>query len=159
MARPDPAGDRQSIWALLARRRWRLTAQRRAIVDAVFSTHEHFTADQLLAWARQRDASVSRATVYRTLQSLTATGLLREIELGADRKWYDPNFAGNPNHSHLVCQDCGRVIEFENPEMLELGRGICEQLGFATVGWRLQVVGACKAFHEQGTCPHRGRPD
>jgi Fe2+ or Zn2+ uptake regulation protein len=59
----------------------------------------------------------------------------------------------------LVCQDCGRVIEFENPEMLELGRGICEQLGFATVGWRLQVVGACKAFHEQGTCPHRGRPD
>ena len=159
MAAFESSGDRQSIWALLARRRWRLTAQRRAIVDAVFSTHEHFTADQLLAWARQRDASVSRATVYRTLQSLTATGLLREIELGADRKWYDPNFAGNPNHSHLVCQDCGRVIEFENPEMLELGRGICEQLGFATVGWRLQVVGACKAFHEQGTCPHRGRPD
>ncbi len=157
MADPNQRNARETFLASLSQRHWRLTAQRRAIVDAVFSTSEHFTAEQLLAWARQRDRSVSRATVYRTLPFLIGTGLLREIDLGKDRKCYDPNYAGHPNHSHIVCQDCGRVIEFEDEDMLRLGETISARLGFKVVAWRLQITGACELARRGGTCPHRPR--
>ena len=53
----------------------RITNQRRVIIDTVFDTDEHFTVDQLLDWAREKDSSVSRATVYRTLPLLTESNL------------------------------------------------------------------------------------
>ena len=60
----------------------RITNQRRVIIDTVFDTEEHFTADQLLDWARERDSSVSRATVYRTLPLLTESNLVHEMDFG-----------------------------------------------------------------------------
>src|ERR1035438_1364985 len=75
----------------------RLTPQRRAIIDSVFSTAEHFTAGQLLKWSRRRDKTVSRATIYRTLPLLTASGLVREMDFGRDYKFYDPNYADHPD--------------------------------------------------------------
>ena len=71
----------------------RMTAQRMAIIDTVFSTNEHFTAEQLLEWSRKRDKSVSRATVYRTLPLLTESDLVREMDFGKEFKFYDPNYA------------------------------------------------------------------
>jgi Fe2+ or Zn2+ uptake regulation protein len=68
--------------AFLDKRRLRVTSQRQAIVDTVFSTDEHFTAEQLIEWAKHRDRSVSRATVYRTLPLLTESGLVREMDFG-----------------------------------------------------------------------------
>ena len=75
----------------LGSKKLRLTSQRQAIIDTVFNTAEHFTAEQLLDWARQRDRSVSRATVYRTLPLLTESGFVREMDFGKDYKFYDPN--------------------------------------------------------------------
>src|SRR5579859_1463289 len=98
----------------LARKRLRLTAQRRVIIDTAFATDRHFTAEELLAWSRQRDKAVSRATVYRTLPLLTESGLLREMDFGKDYKYYDPNYAEHPGHSHIICQDCQKIIEFES---------------------------------------------
>ena len=95
----------------------RNTPQRNAIVEAIFSSDDHFTADDL--WERIRktkslDAQSSRATVYRTISLLVEAGLLHEIDLGDDQKTYDPNFVDSPAHNHLVCIDCGKVIEFED---------------------------------------------
>ena len=59
----------------LEKKNLRVTDQRRVIIDTVFSTEEHFTAEQLLEWAREKDRSVSRATVYRTLPLLTESDL------------------------------------------------------------------------------------
>ena len=61
----------------LQHKKLRITAQRRAIIESAFETEEHFSAEQLLAWSRRRDKSVSRATVYRTLPLLTESGLVR----------------------------------------------------------------------------------
>ena len=95
----------------------RNTPQRNAIVEAIFSSDDHFTADDL--WERIRktkslDSQSSRATVYRTISLLVEAGLLHEIDLGDDQKTYDPNFVDSPAHNHLVCIDCGKVIEFED---------------------------------------------
>src|ERR1700760_321640 len=90
----------------LATKNLRITSQRQAIVDTVFGTDRHFTAEQLLEWSRQKDRSVSRATVYRTLPLLTESGLVREMDFGKDYKFYDPNYAAHPHHNHIICQDC-----------------------------------------------------
>jgi len=63
MADADKKCARQRFLDFLAQRNMRLTGPRRAIIEAVFSTEKHFTAEQLLEWAQRRDKSVSRATV------------------------------------------------------------------------------------------------
>ncbi len=139
----------------LAQKGLRLTAQRRAIVESVFSTRRHFNADQLLAWSRKRDKSVSRATVYRTLPLLTESGLVREIDFGEDYKYYDPNYAERPLHNHIICQDCQQIIEFDSDKLLELEQELRQRLGFSVVSHRLQVLAHCEEFKRSGTCKRR----
>lgn len=138
--------------AFLATKHLRLTAQRQAIVDAVFSTEEHFTADQLLEWSRARDKSVSRATVYRTLPLLTESGLVHEMDFGKDRKVYDPNYAQHPNHNHIICEDCERIVEFESDQISRIENEISHKLGFAVKTQRLQITASCEELKRRGSC-------
>src|SRR6516164_11532644 len=121
----------QRFMDFLATKHLRVTAQRRTIIESVFSTEQHFTADQLLEWSRRRDKSVSRATVYRTLPLLTESGLVREMDFGKDYKFYDPNYADHPNHNHIICNDCERIVEFESDKIEKLESEITRQLGFS----------------------------
>src|SRR5881628_2517882 len=136
----------------LAQKNLRLTAQRQAIVNSAFSTEEHFTAEQLLSWARERDKSVSRATVYRTLPLLTESGLVREMDFGKDYKFYDPNYADHPNHSHIICQDCDKIVEFESEKIEKLENEISHKLGFELKMQRLQISARCEELKKLGAC-------
>ena len=92
---------RQRFLDFLARKNLRLTGPRRAIIETVFSTEKHFTAEELLEWARRRDKSVSRATVYRTLPLLTESGLVREMDFGQGPQVLRPELRGaSPPQSH-----------------------------------------------------------
>ena len=145
-------GAKDRFLRFLAGKRLRLTAQRRAILDCAFSTRRHFTADQLLLWAHRRDPSVSRATVYRTLHLLTESGLIREMDFGKDRKYYDPNYAEHPRHSHIICQDCQKIIEFESDKLEEIEDTISRKMGFSVKTHRLQITAHCDEFQRSGTC-------
>ena len=136
----------------LRRKNLRVTAQRRAIIDTAFGTQQHFTAEQLLAWSRGRDKSVSRATVYRTLPLLTESGLVREMDFGKDRKFYDPNYAEHPHHNHIICQDCEKIVEFESEKLAKLEHEITNRLGFSVKAHRLQITAACEEFKRLGAC-------
>jgi Fur family ferric uptake transcriptional regulator len=140
----------------LARKSLRLTAQRRAIIDTAFSTQQHFTAEQLLAWSRKRDKSVSRATVYRTLPLLTESGLVREMDFGKDYKFYDPNYAEHPHHNHIICQDCERIVEFESEKIEQVENEISQRLGFSVQSHRLQITANCEELRKLGTCKNKG---
>jgi Fur family ferric uptake transcriptional regulator len=146
---------KQRFRDFLARRNLRLTSQRRAILESAFSTEEHFTADQLLEWSRNRDKSVSRATVYRTLPLLTESGLVREMDFGKNRKVYDPNYAEHPSHNHIICQDCQRIIEFDSPALETLGNRISRQFGFSFRSHRLQISASCDELRRSGTCKNK----
>ena len=73
---------REKFRTFLSRKGLRATNQRLAIFDAAFAQGEHFTAEQLLDYARTIDDSVARATVYRTLPIMTESALLREVDIG-----------------------------------------------------------------------------
>ena len=105
------------IYDFIEKKGLRRTSQRDAIISAAFSTTDHFTADDLLARSRAIEPSVSRATVYRTLPLLVASGLLKEMDFGKDFKFYDPNYIDHPGHNHLICTDCDRIVEFEDRNM------------------------------------------
>jgi Fur family ferric uptake transcriptional regulator len=132
----------------------RRTNQRDAIVNAVFAKDEHFTADELYDRVRKTDSTTSRATVYRTLALLVECGLLREIDLGDDQTTYDPNFLNKPDHNHLLCIDCGRVVEFEDPEIEALNECVTRRLGFKPVRQTLKIEATCEQLRINGRCPN-----
>lgn len=155
MADTDRPAAKRRFVEYLERKNLRLTAQRRAIVETVFSTAEHFTAEQLLTWSRRRDRSVSRATVYRTLPLLIESGLVRALDFGKDQKFYDPNYADHPDHSHFICEDCDKIVEFESDQIRRLESRISRQLGFALRTQRLQLTGHCEALRRLGACKNK----
>jgi Fur family ferric uptake transcriptional regulator len=154
-----PASDkktaRDKFLDFLNKKNLRITSQRQAIIDTVFSTEEHFTAEQLLEWSQRRDKSVSRATVYRTLPLLTESGLVREMDFGKDYKFYDPNYAAHPNHSHLICQDCDKIVEFESEKISKIEDEISQRLGFSIKSERLQITGSCDELKRLGACKNK----
>jgi Fur family ferric uptake transcriptional regulator len=148
---------KQRFLEFLDQKNLRVTAQRRVIIDTAFSTDQHFTADQLLAWSRQRDKSVSRATIYRTLPLLTESGLVREMDFGKDYKFYDPNYAEHPHHNHIICQDCEKIVEFESEKIEKLENEISQRLGFSVKTHRLQITASCEELKRLGACRKMSR--
>ena len=155
MAEADKKCAKRRFMDFLAQKNLRLTAQRQAIIDTAFSTDRHFTAEQLLTWSRERDRSVSRATVYRTLPLLTESGLVREMDFGKDCKYYDPNYAQHPNHNHIICEDCDRIVEFESAKIEKLESQISHRLGFAVRAHQLQITASCQELKKLGACTKR----
>jgi Fur family transcriptional regulator, ferric uptake regulator len=153
---PTKQAAKDSFVAFLATKNLRMTSQRQAIIESVFNTEEHFTAEQLLEWSRARDKSVSRATVYRTLPLLTESGLVREMDFGKDHKFYDPNYAAHPEHNHIVCADCEKIVEFDSAEISEIEKKISSKLGFALKSQRLQITATCQELKKRGTCTKKG---
>jgi len=146
---------KQKFLEFIAKKNLRMTSQRMAIIETAFSTDKHFTAEQLLEWSRERDRSVSRATVYRTLPLLTESGLVREMDFGKDYKFYDPNYAEHPNHNHIICQDCEKIVEFESEKIAKLEDEISHQLGFSMKTQRLQITGTCEELKKLGACKNK----
>lgn len=133
----------------------RKTAQRDAIVIAAFSTTDHYTAEELLLLAKKVDPSVSRATVYRTLQLLVECGILKELDFGRDHKVYDPNYNEHPHHNHLICVDCDKIVEFEDQHIELLEDCISKRLGFSPSSKSLRIEASCDQLKKLGACTKR----
>ncbi|MEX0712296.1 MAG: transcriptional repressor [Pirellulales bacterium] len=120
----------------------RRTRRKRLIVEQVFSRHDHFDADELLANLRKNgDRKISRATVYRTLGDLVEAGLLRQMDLKG-RKVYEHDY-GYPQHDHLHCQKCDKLIEFSSDELRELCEAVGREHQFRVLAHRLIITGVC----------------
>ena len=150
---------RQKIYDYIERKGLRKTVQREAIIQAAFSTAEHYTADELIEMARRIEPTVSRATVYRTLPLLVDSGQLKEIDLGKDHKTYDPNFVNRPHHNHLICVDCQKVVEFEDHYMETLEDCISKRLGFSPASKSVRIEATCDKLKKFGTCQNKGMQD
>ncbi|MBN8628405.1 MAG: transcriptional repressor [Planctomycetes bacterium] len=121
----------------------RVTQQRRIIVEQVFARHEHFDADDLLAQLRDLigPKKVSRPTVYRTLTELVEAGLLRKMTLGG-RSVYEHDY-GYPQHDHLHCTKCDKLIEFSSDEVKKIRDDVGREHQFRVTGHRLIITGVC----------------
>lgn len=122
----------------------RVTNQRLAIFDAAYQHEDHFTAEELLIAARAMDDTVSRATVYRALPILTESGLIREVDVGRDYKFYMANKNATTFKAQVICVETDKIFEIDAPFMEWYGKTVAEKLGMEVVSQRLQVMARCK---------------
>ncbi len=125
----------------------RFTGQQRDMVEYIFSKHNHFDADQLIDEMKREDFQVSRATIYRTLNKLVDASLLRRIHVGA-RTVYEHDY-GYAQHDHLVCEKCGKMIEFQSEATDRILREVCQTNHFQMQGHTLIVRGTCADCNRQ----------
>jgi Fur family ferric uptake transcriptional regulator len=141
---PVALSPRDRFVEYLQSRGMRVTQQRLALVDHVFSHHEHFDADQLREQlpSSGQPGHVSRPTVYRTLGEFVDAGLLRKFVLNG-RAVYEHDY-GYPQHDHFHCTECNKLFEFENEKLQELRDELGREHHFRVSGHRLIITGICE---------------
>lgn len=122
----------------------KLTPQRRAVLEAVFATHQHFDADELVDILKKRKKRISRATVYRALELLVSGGFVHAMELGESRKKYE-HIIGHAHHDHMICTTCGRTLEFGDGMIEMLQQKVCDDLKFKAESHSLRIFGLCES--------------
>ncbi len=119
------------------------TRERTALLEEIFETHRHFDAEDLVARMRSRGKKISRATVYRTLELLHDCGLVGRVRLNEEKYRYERLRKGE-HHDHLVCSECGRVIEFVEPQIEALQELVCKKHDFMATSHSHQIRGVCR---------------
>ncbi len=118
------------------------TPERQAVLRGVMANEHHFEAEQLLVELRTGGERVAKATIYRTLPLLVDCGLIKQVQFGEKGTRYEHTYGHQP-HDHMVCQRCGRIIEFDNSEVARLAGVVADGHQFRSLSHRFQIVGFC----------------
>lgn len=128
----------------------RLTTQRRLIAETFFETEGHLNFEQLYEAVRIRDTNVGQATVYRTLKVLVDSGLANSSRFGGTSALYESAISDD-HHDHLICTECGLIIEFCDDEIESRQHVVAQANGFAIKDHTMELYGECQRTHPQ--CP------
>jgi len=118
------------------------TSQRDLILEIFLRTEKHLSSEDLYNLVKKHDQSIGQTTVYRTLKLLTEAGLAREVRFGDGRTHYEHNYK-HEHHDHMICVECGKIIEFLSPELEALQDEMAEKHGFETISHSLRMWGYC----------------
>ncbi|MHC5065035.1 MAG: Fur family transcriptional regulator [Planctomycetota bacterium] len=132
------------IERFMRERGMRWTTQRTLIAEVALNSHAHFSADELLAMCQQRDADVSRATVYRTLSMLEAAGFVEGLDTGEGKRRFE-HVLGHCHHDHMVCTACGEIIEFRDDALEKRQEVAAKEKGFQIESHSLKLFGRCRS--------------
>ena len=125
-----------------------VTAQRQAIAEVVLCSDRHVSADDIERELWARGAAVGTATIYRTLDVMVRSGLVVERDFGEGFRRFEPA-RDEPNHEHLICTVCGRVVEFREERLERMTMLIAEQHDFVRSRHKLVIEGVCGACRER----------
>jgi len=134
--------------------RW--TRQREIIVEQAFLTHDHFSAEGLYDMIKDRlgGDSAHLATVYRTLQVLEDGAFVEGMEVAKGEGRVFEHTLGHEHHDHVICNDCGKIIEFHSDSLEAIKREEVLKLGIQMTSHNLRVHGDCLKLRDDGTCPN-----
>lgn len=118
----------------------RVTRQRMLILEALRENGDHLKASEIHRLARRKAPRVSLSTVYRTINVLKEVGVIEEVHLGGEHRRYEIKGEG---HHHIICQGCGKVIEFQCPFSEGLMHDLGEEYDFEITGAHLDLLGCC----------------
>lgn len=123
------------------------THQRLAVAEVVFFAAEHLSADEIAQRLAKRGGPVGTATLYRTLDLLVKSGLVKEHDFGEGFKRYEPMAAGQV-HEHCICSSCGKVMEFSNDRLERMIALLAEEVEFRPHHHRLEIYGLCRSCQQ-----------
>ncbi len=133
---------RRGLEAYMAVHGLRSTDQRRLIVETFLTTTSHVSIEDLLALVKQTDSRIGYATVYRTLKLLAESGVALERQFGDGFTRYEMADE-DVHHDHLICVDCGLILEFEEPAIERLQEEVAMRHGFQLAHHRHELYGRC----------------
>lgn len=123
------------------------THQRLAVAEVVFFAGDHVSAEDVAQRVGKRSGPIGTATVYRTLDLLVRSGLVKEHDFGEGFKRYEPMPAGQA-HEHCICSSCGRVMEFANDRLERMIALLAEEVEFRPHHHRLEIYGLCRSCQQ-----------
>jgi Fur family ferric uptake transcriptional regulator len=118
------------------------TAQRDLILDIFLRTEEHLSSEDLYRLVHKEDSSVGQTTVYRTLKLLAEAGLAREVRFGDGLTHYEHNYK-HQHHDHMICSNCGKIIEFYSAELEAIQDAMAVKHKFEVEEHLLRIIGIC----------------
>ncbi len=118
---------------------FRLTRQRRAILEEVRAAGGHPRAADIFLQVRRREPRLAYATVYNTLHLLARHGLIQSFDFGEGASRFDPR---TDRHDHLACRNCGRLVDVEI-DLGQAARRLQEETGFSVEAYHVEVRGLC----------------
>ncbi|MEW6556812.1 MAG: Fur family transcriptional regulator [Elusimicrobiota bacterium] len=130
---------------------YRLTLPREAILEVLGFTRDHLSAEDIYLAVHKKYPVVGLTTVYRTLDILVRLGLVYKFDFGDGRARFElaEDSKGKRHHHHLICTNCGRIIDYtdfidDEVELLQLvEKGLSEKYGFKIKGHLIQFYGLC----------------
>ncbi|MFI5252001.1 MAG: Fur family transcriptional regulator [Bacteroidota bacterium] len=120
----------------------RSTRERQLILEEIMRGDGHFDAEEFYTILKSKGFKVSRATVYNTLDLLVDCGLISKSRFGETHSHYEKAF-GRPQHYHLICLECGEIIEFTTDRLTKIQDEVCKANAFKPQSASLQIFGAC----------------
>ena len=121
----------------------KVTHQRILVLDEVIKDLGHRESEEIFMAIKEYNGSISRATVYRTLDLLVKNKFIRKLNLGDGRARYESKMDSH-HHDHMVCNECGLVIEFVNEQIEELQEKIALEFDFKLQTHIHQLFGICQ---------------
>lgn len=133
---------RAMLQAYMLKKGLRSTDQRKLIIETFFRSVSHVSIEELLAQVRANDPRVGYATVYRTLKLLSDCGVANERRFGDGLTRYELADDAT-HHDHLICVECGDIVEFEEPRVEELQEAVARKYGFTLRSHKHELYGSC----------------
>src|SRR5262245_10515673 len=120
----------------------RATNARYAVLDAVLESQGPFNAESLYYRMISNGVKISKATVYNTLDVLQECGIVSKYRFAENTSRYE-KAVGRPHHHHMICLECGDIIEFVNDKLERIQQDVCQQQDFQPQSSSLQIFGTC----------------
>jgi len=117
-----------------------MTAQRQVILEEVRKTKIHPTADEVYQLVRERLPRISLGTVYRNLETLSESGLIRKLDWAGTQKRYDGDLE---KHYHVRCLNCGRIEDMYIEPLTAIEETFRQSSDYEIIGYRLEIIGLC----------------
>ncbi len=129
--------------SVLRQRGYKLTLQRRAVLNVITLSREHLTPASIYERVHQEHPGIGLVTIYRTLEILTELGLICEVHAGGNCRSYLMR-RPSEHHHHLICSDCGAVVDFVDCELGELEQRLSQETDFEIKSHLLEFLGRCQ---------------